>query len=66
MVEVWAVAETHIHSCVMGEHMTPRLEPTVSGIDHTIDHHLEEEPIPHPLRDDDVDLFGQLNVLPNG
>lgn len=50
----------------MGEHMTPRLEPTVSGIDHTIDHHLEEEPIPHPLRDDDVDLFGQLNVLPNG
>jgi hypothetical protein len=38
------------------EHEATRLEPLVPGVEDSVQHGLVKEAVPHPLRDDDVNL----------
>mmetsp|Transcript_29322 Transcript_29322/g.71465 ORF Transcript_29322/g.71465 Transcript_29322/m.71465 type:complete len:507 (-) Transcript_29322:28-1548(-) len=48
---------------VRGEYHAALAEPPVPRDDDRVEHRLEQQHRPHPLADDDVDLFGQPNVL---
>ena len=45
-----------------GDHGAARLEPTVTGCDDRSEHPFVDAEPSEPLRNDDVDLFGQVNV----
>ena len=52
-----------VHVCMARVHCTPGLEELVSSHEDRVEHGLAEEEVTHPLADDDVDLFGDLNAL---
>ncbi len=52
----------HVQVSPRGEHPSARLEPLL-GVKVRLQHPLVEQHVAHGLRDDDINLFRQLNLL---
>ena len=63
LVQLASFAESEHHLRLTGSHDTICAEEAVPRMEYRVEHGLVEERVPHPLGDDDVDLFVAFRQL---